>query len=703
MFWNDPSFISEFLRGFFSILDSIGYFFLNGIFNIFFTIANASFFQGDVINTFYSRVQMILGIFMTFRLTLTFLEIIVNPDLYKDRQKGAASLVKRIAIMLVLLSVIVPIDIPNTDNNPLNEQIRNNGILFGLLYQFQNSVVEDNILGKLILGSETESTTSNSGGLQLNGMQNVGDVITSDIAKAFITPTLNDGYDDITADNYEEVASCPDIVGPYFNPLVTSGALLDHINDTCNANGETYAFSYTGFGGVVVAIVMTIIIIGFTLDVAVRAIKLALLRLIAPIPIISYISPGQEKDGAFGNWVKTLTSTYLSLFIRLIIIYFGIYLIILLREGNLVTWVGTSSFITSALANIFIIIGILVFMKDAPKFFQDMLGIKGDGKLFSGIGTMLGAGVAGLGAIGAFNASRQASRLADEMRAREDPNYNPNSVLNRGKHVFAGFVGGVLGARAGLGAAMSAKEHAASAAFAAISKRNASVLSSGRSGGTFLGAVGSSTRQMFTGESTYDALDSGWKAREQRIKDAELILKQNQDNNAHRKRIMDRAKSKAVDSEKTSGSYGGITGNYRDYHSVYTAAIQQGVGVRTNDAGQKIFDFHGQDVLLDQAQSIDVGLLDANTANFYEQALADRNFDASITADRDAYIAATGQDLEATYDGANGLKAAFGTQANINNAESDRLNRERAEINNQRQGYHAQRSQANAQRFRNGK
>ena len=352
MFWNDPSFISEFLRGFFSILDSIGYFFLNGIFNIFFTIANASFFQGDVINTFYSRVQMILGIFMTFRLTLTFLEIIVNPDLYKDNQKGAASLVKRIAIMLVLLSVIVPIDIQNTNGNPLNEQIKNNGILFGFLYQFQNSVVEDNILGKLILGSGTASTASNSGGLQLNGMQNVGDVITSDIAKAFITPTLNDGYDDITAANYEEGAACPDIVGPYFNPLVTSGAIMDHINSTCNSNGEVYAFDYTILGGFIVSVVMTIIVIGFTLDIAVRSIKLGILRLIAPIPIISYISPGQEKDGAFGNWVKTLTSTYLSLFVRLVIIYFGIYLIIILRNGELINTDGLS-----ALAKIFVYIG----------------------------------------------------------------------------------------------------------------------------------------------------------------------------------------------------------------------------------------------------------------------------------------------------------------------------------------------------------
>ena len=704
MFWNDPGFLADFCRGFLAILDSIGYFFLGGIFNIFFIVANASFFQGDVIDTFYSRIQMILGIFMIFRLTITFLQVIVNPDLFKDKQKGAASLVKRIAIMLILLSVIVPIDIPNTDNNPLNEQISKNGILFGLLYQVQNSVVEDNILGKLILGYNLET----DGNLQLGGgMSSVGDVITSQIARTFITPTLNDGYDDvaeITENNVEEATKCPTDARSYMNTSVTSGALLDHINDTCDSSGtETYAFNYTGFGGVVVAIVMTIIIVGFTLDVAVRAIKLALLRLIAPIPIISYISPGQEKDGAFGNWVKTLTSTYLSLFIRLIIIYFGIYLIILLREGNLVTWIGTSNFITSALANIFIIIGILVFMKDAPKFFQDMLGIKGDGKLFSGIGTMLGAGIAGVGAIGAFNAARNASRLADEYRAHDDPNYNANSLLNRGKHVFSGLAGGILGAKVGMGAALSAKDHAGSAAFAAIAKRNASVLSAGRSGGTFFGAVGSSARQMLAGESTYDALESGWKVTEQEIKDAELLLKQNMDNNAHRKSIMDRAKSKAVDSERTTGSYGGITGNYRDYHSAYTAAIQQGVGVRTNAAGQQYFNFHGQNVLLDQAQSIDVGLLDSNTANYYEQVVAGSISDASITANRDAYRTATGQDLEAVYDGANGLKAAYGTNANINTAESDNLNRRRAALNAERTGYHAQRSQANAQRFKNGK
>lgn len=493
MFWGDPGIFSNFFRWFFSLLDGIGYFFLGGIFNVFFTIANAQFFQGGVINTFYTRIQMILGIFMIFRISITLLQIIVNPDVFKDKQKGAGSIVMRIAVMLVLLTLIVPIEgISESDPNPLNQQIRTNGILFGFLNQVQNTVVQDNVLGKLILGYNVDEDGSN---LQLNGLDSVGDVLTAEIAHAFITPTLNDDADAnvvITSENYEEVTACPTDIEPSLNPAVTAGALLEHINDTCMADGETYAFSYMGLGGVVCAIVMTIIVIGFTLDVAVRAIKLALLRLIAPIPIISYISPGQEKDGAFGNWVKTLTSTYISLFIRLIIIYFGIYLIILLRNGELVEWVDSS-----VLANIFVIIGILVFMKEAPKFFQDMLGLKGDGKLFSGIGTMLGAAALTGGLAGSVVANAKTS-----FGEHQDKGHGMfKSVLGA---VGSGFAGGLGGAFVGGKALLTSDKNKASAVRAAQMKRN----TIRQGGSTWWGRAKDTVASTLTGSSPADVLDS---------------------------------------------------------------------------------------------------------------------------------------------------------------------------------------------------
>lgn len=494
MFWGDPGIFSNFFRWFFSLLDSIGYFFLGGIFNVFFTIANAQFFQGDVINTFYTRIQMILGIFMIFRISITLLQIIVNPDVFKDKQKGAGSIVMRIAVMLVLLTLIVPIEgISESDPNPLNQQIRTNGILFGFLNQVQNTVVQDNVLGKLILGYNVDEDGSN---LQLNGLDSVGDVLTAEIAHAFITPTLNDDADAnvvITSENYEEVTACPTDIAPSLNPAVTSGALLDHINTTCMVDGdETYAFEYIGFGGLVCSIVMTIIVIGFTLDIAVRAIKLALLRLIAPIPIISYISPGQEKDGAFGNWVKTLTSTYLSLFIRLIIIYFGIYLIILLRNGELVTWIDSS-----VLANIFVIIGILVFMKEAPKFFQDMLGIKGDGKLFSGIGTMLGAAALTGGLAGSISSAARTGYA----EGQEMGHGRVRSTLRGVGAGIGGFLGGTyLGGKA----LLSNDKKQASAVRAAMQK---GIVRRG-SGSTFFGRTKEGVYSMLTGSSLADKYDT---------------------------------------------------------------------------------------------------------------------------------------------------------------------------------------------------
>lgn len=623
--WSNPGFIGDFLRGFFAILDRIGYFFLAGIYDIFFSIASSEIFQGDVINDFYSRVQLILGILMVFKLSISLLQIIINPDTFKDKQKGAGSLVMRIALMLVMLTLIVPIDIQDTNGNPLNEQIKANGILFGFLYQFQSSVIEDNILGKLVLGSDIETTTSGdegANGLELNNMASVGDLITADIAKAFIRPTLKEGIDEseITDQaSYENAIACDgdDESMPYFgNP--TSGTLLDHINDTCDTdNGEVYVFEYIGFGGVVCAIIMTIIIIGFTLDIAVRAIKLALLRLIAPVPIISYISPGQEKDGAFGNWVKTLTSTYISLFVRLIIVYFGIYLIIILREGDLISWAGGSNFLTKALANIFIIIGILVFMKEAPKFFQDMFGLKGDGKLFSGIGTMLGAAALGAGVIGAARGSyRIGMDEARELGLSDD---------KAKKRARLAAVGGIFGGGyAGMKAFMSADKKVPSSVFAAMQKRQAV-----RGSGVTLGRKISSTASGLLAGSSLGGRSAA---------QAELYQKLTKAAQAHKSMVEDEAlKNTTVEGTLSyldhMGETQSLSANYQDFYAQYEAA---------KAAGRNTFSFTDS---AGKSHVISTKSINANRLNDFKESQA-TNYLASEAGRGNAKVQGTAKELE---------------------------------------------------------
>ena len=628
--FSDPGWLNDFFRTIFTALDNFGYFFLNGIFSVFFTIVNAELFSGELISTFYERVQLILGVLMIFKLSITLLQIIVNPDMFKDKQKGAGSLVKRIVVVLILLSLIVPIEgIPENDSNPLNQQIRANGILFGFLYQFQDSVIQDNILGKLILGSNTD-TISEESGSDLNNMSDIGSVMSSTVAKAFIRPTIKEGGSDDFASKqeYEDNVACPGETEamPWFNSQLTSGTLINHINDTCESEEtgeEVYVFDYTILGGLICSFIMTIITIGFTLDIAVRAIKLAVLRLIAPVPIISYISPGQEKDGAFGNWVKTLTSTYLSLFIRLAIIYFGAYLIIVISAGNFNIWQSSPSFITSLLASIFIIIGILVFMKQAPKFFQDMLGIKGDGKLFSGIGTMLGAAALTGGLFGSAIGSYRTG--IDEAR---------ELGLSRGQAIKRGLIagaGGVLGgAFVGGKALATSDKQVPSAVFAAMQKRNATRAS----GSTLVGRTKSRASALFMGSSLG--------ARE--ATKAQLYGEAAKAARAHKQMLED----EALKSMTEVGTYGGVTaiddngneirengrtvgltGNYQNIVSELQQARAQGSDTVTIN-GYKF-----------RAASIDANVLEKLKES------QTNNYAASDDAKRNAKVRGTAQ--EATY------------------------------------------------------
>ena len=503
---NTPGWFAEFFRSIFAALDGVGYGLLEKIFDVFFAVSTAEIFSGEVMTDFYVRMQLIFGVFMIFKLSFTVLNIIISPDNYKDKQKGASTIVVRIAVMLIMLTLIIPINIPNTDGNPLNERINENGILFGFLYQFQDSVIRENVLGKLILGSNAGSTSTGNGdelNANLDNMSDIGGMITLEIAQVFMTPTLVNEDTQITDEEVlKENAACPSELENtlhYYESSVRPTYLTDHINETCDNDevGEVFAMQYTILGGFVFSIIMIVIVLGFTVDVAVRSIKLIILRVIAPVPIISYITPGSEKDGAFGNWVKTLTTTYLDLFIRLAVIYFGIYVIVIIKDGGLnILQTGTDWF-TSGLATVFIILGILVFMKQAPKFFKDILGIKGDGHLFSGIGAALG-GAALLGGL-------SGSVISSARTGYEEGRLNGDGVLKSGfRGVRAGVGGLVGGAYAGGKAFMTNDKKIPSSVISSMQRRNAI-----RAGGsTWFGRTRDSAHSMFIGGSPVDSMDA---------------------------------------------------------------------------------------------------------------------------------------------------------------------------------------------------
>lgn len=500
----------ELFRSFFSVIDTVIYFVISGIYQVFFNIANSTLISGEVIKALFTRVQLILGIVILFKLSISLISGIINPDTMTDSKGGFSKIVTRIVTALIMLILIVPLNIPEeaiTDGS-YESQLNNNGILFGTMYEFQSRILSQNTLAKLILNKDismSESTTDDS-------MANAGRDLASTILKTFITVNLEseeaEGRIKTTADYLEpsnrmcKGDDSTDIIDTY---LLTNNVrtILNMTSTYCGSSGVAgigangyFVFNYSFLISTIVGILFIVIMAGFTLDMAIRAFKLAILRLIAPVPIISYIDPKSD-NGAFGAWSKTVMSTYIDVFIRVTVVYFIIFVIDSITHTGIVIDVATGP--VGLFSYLFIFLGLFFFAKEAPKFITDSLGIKNPKGIFSGVGKMLGIGAATAGAVGSGIAAGRASYMADGANDKE------HKAGRIAKNVGAGILGAGTSFLSGVKTTRDAKDHQAKAVFEATAKRNATTLAAGDAGSTATGRAGSSLSRVLFGETAASA------------------------------------------------------------------------------------------------------------------------------------------------------------------------------------------------------
>ena len=399
--------VSRTFRTIFATLDSVFYFILRGVYQVFFNVSTAEILSNELIMDFYYRCQLVIGVFMLFKLSVTILEGIMDPARITDKKAGAGKIISRIITSLVILALITPINISNPSNK-WEKQVNNNGILFGALYSLQERILSNNTIGKLVLGTADGINNATAQGQTL---AEDADEFAVNILRGFIRINVKKDSQVETGKDPEVNRNnwiCSDIPDDQIKTIQTGPTeeMLKLVNENCSAG---FRFAYLPLIGGIVALVISVVLILYTIDVAIRALKLAILRLIAPIPIISHMSISAKEgkgEDAFSSWVRSLTSTYLELFIRLAIMYFVIYLIHDMIENGIVINTGTG--IVGMLSFIFIVIGIFIFARMAPRFIENSLGIKGMG---GSIGLAMGLSAAGAlragGTFGdAFNAAR---------------------------------------------------------------------------------------------------------------------------------------------------------------------------------------------------------------------------------------------------------------------------------------------------------
>ena len=133
--------------------------------------------------------------------------------------------------------------------------------------------------------------------------------------------------------------------------------------------------------------------VSFSIDMGVRAAKLAYLQIIAPVPLVMQVLP-KFKDN-FSTYTKNVVSTFMEVFIRISVVYVVVYIICHLTElfSSIALWGNNNGLNTAEqlLALALLILGLIAFCREAPKIISDSLKLS-TGNVKLGIGKKLADG-----------------------------------------------------------------------------------------------------------------------------------------------------------------------------------------------------------------------------------------------------------------------------------------------------------------------
>lgn len=443
-------FIMDLLRPLFYAIDKIVYGLIEILYNLFAYTSNLTIFSNSDFAAFNRKVYLILGIVMLFKIAFSLISLFANPDELMDSNKGVTGIVKRIIFSLVLITLVPTI--------------------FNTAYRIQTIIIQDNVVGNFFLGNlvgDSSSTKEKEKEKVKKMQQNAGKMVSFSVLSAFYYPEsiiVNKYNADGTIDLKDDVKWSSEakrcIYDNGTSVCKTNEDLMNYIRketysiddydafitkDVKNGNDRYYIMHYKWGISTIAGVVVAWIFFGFCFDTAIRAVKLSALQLIAPIPIFSYIDP-KKGESIFKNWYTTVISTYVGLFARLVLIYFVIYICCLLEGGMqqfaidnsgelIITNIGNSnSIIMMGFAKTLIIIGLLMFAKDAPKLFSDMFGINMSSSFGMNLAKMgiVGTSLAvGIGAAKVAGEGYKSYKRKAQMGAMENRRNELSSKTNR--------------------------------------------------------------------------------------------------------------------------------------------------------------------------------------------------------------------------------------------------------------------------------
>ena len=310
----------------------------------FFAIAKLQLSTENINDISYitSRIMLLCGVYALFKLSITLINCIIDPNKIEKSGKSGTEIVQRIVIAVVLLA--------------------SSKFIFDELFAFQNVVIDSNVIPKIIYG-DANYNDENDGDMALT-------------SKKFVNSVFVTLFENNTAE------TSPSEAAKTAKNRVLQGESILLLSPYAYDAGFHYIPFVTG----IVGILLCYYFIAFAFELGTRIIKLFVLQVISPIPIIMSIDPSSKSDKLV-NFAKLYGGIYLNVFVRILTVYVAFVAL------NLVTSVFDG---INWLAKILLIIGVFHAAKELPKLIEDALGIKlGLGDAGKGFGAVLKGTIAG--------------------------------------------------------------------------------------------------------------------------------------------------------------------------------------------------------------------------------------------------------------------------------------------------------------------
>lgn len=375
----------------FQLCDTV-YRLISFAFRTFEALGTATILKDQDLARIFERVGLILGLFMLFRVTFAMIQYIVDPDKMTDKTKGLGNIVKKIVIAIVLLG--------------------STSTIFKMAFKVQEVLIDNHVISNLIFGPNAVDLTDDNyyGGAESS---NFGGHLSAELFSAFYRPNEKIDTSSNEFNNATKLQACytwlsmqtdnetGNVSSPMSRQIARNGGALtgydsyaaycleekgminkdliatdsEESKSSVKEYGYIAEFDGSGFIALAVGVFALYTIIVFTIQVGIRVIQLAYLQIIAPIPIMMYITP--KGDEQLKKWVSQCTTTFLDFFLRTAIIYFAVFAIQSLWSSDTIANILTAGNISQsgwqkAYVMVVMVLAILLFAKKVPNLLKEI-------------------------------------------------------------------------------------------------------------------------------------------------------------------------------------------------------------------------------------------------------------------------------------------------------------------------------------------